>query len=469
MTSLTLTKAITNALIVRAVPANLQPPSDRGRWWWPVVRESSTGAWQRNLVVQTENVLTYSPLFRCVSLISSDVAKNRLMLVEQSEDGIWSEIHSSAFSPLLARPNIFQNRIQFLQNWLESKLIHGNAYILKERDLRNVVEALYVLDPARVKPLVAPDGSVYYELRKDNLAGLDSDSIVVPASEIIHDRWNTLFHPLVGISPIYACGTSAVQGLAIQNNSASYFQNGATAPGILTAPNTIPDATATRIKDHWEANYTGDNSKRIAVLGDGLEYKPMSFNAVDSQLTEQLKATAESVCTAYGMPCYKIGVGPMPTYTNIQSLALQYYSDALQIHIESIELLLDEGLGLTAISGRKYGVELDTDNLLRMDTATLIDSEVKAVRGSVKAPNESRRRLNLKPVVGGNSPLAQHQDYTLEQISRRQDIAALPAPAKPANDDDEDDDDDGSPEALAAAAQLAAWRLKALLGEGPIL
>ena len=43
-------------------------------------------------------------------------------------------------------------------------MLHGNTYVLKQRDERGVVVALYVLDPSKVKPLVTPDGAVYYEL-----------------------------------------------------------------------------------------------------------------------------------------------------------------------------------------------------------------------------------------------------------------------------------------------------------------
>ena len=95
-----------------------------------------------------------------------------------------------------------------------SKLLWGNTYVLKDRDERGVVTALYVLDPARVKPLVAPDGSVYYELQTNDLAGMPTTTapLVVPAREIIHDRWNCAFHPLVGLSPLYACGGAAQQG-----------------------------------------------------------------------------------------------------------------------------------------------------------------------------------------------------------------------------------------------------------------
>lgn len=88
---------------------------------------------------------------------------------------------------------------------------------------------------------------------------------------------------------------------------------------------------------------------------------------------------------------------------------------ALQNLIESIELCLDEGLRLDATTG----VELDLDGLFRMDTATLIKAEAEAVKGSLKAPNEARKRLNLKPLPGGNSIYMQQQNYSLEALAKR--------------------------------------------------
>ena len=52
-----------------------------------------------------------------------------------------------------------------------SKLVHGNTYVLKQRDARGVVVAGYVLDPTKVTPLVAPDGSIFYALGRSDLAG----------------------------------------------------------------------------------------------------------------------------------------------------------------------------------------------------------------------------------------------------------------------------------------------------------
>lgn len=403
----------------KSVPANLQAPHDRGRWWHSVIKEPFTGAWQRGQTIRQESVLTFSAVYRCVTLISSDIAKCRIQLVQEGDDGIWSEVKSSPLIPVLRRPNHYQTRVKFFEQWMVSKLLHGNAYVLKERDNRRVVVGLYILDPARVKPLVSPSGAIYYEIQKDNLSGVTDDKLAVPASEIIHDTMVPLFHPLCGVSPLTACGLAAAQGLNIQANSERFFANGSRPGGILTAPTAISDEVAKRLKDNWETNFGGDNIGKIAVLGDGLDYKTMSVNAVDAQLIEQLKWSSETVCSAFGVPSYKIGVGQYPTQTNIESLDQQYYSQCLQTHFENIELLLDRGLGLDEIQGKTYGTEFDLDDLLRMDTATMIKSEAEAVAGAIKSPNEARKRMNLPPVKGGESPMIQQQNFSLAAIAKR--------------------------------------------------
>lgn len=385
-----------------------------GRGWFPLIRESFAGAWQRNITVDRNSVLSFHAVFACQTLIASDIAKLRIKLVAKSSDGVWQETTNGAYSPVLRKPNGFQNRIQFLENWVLSKLQTGNTYILKRRDNRNVVTQLYVLDPMLVKPLVSETGEVFYELNTDRMTGV-TERIVVPAREVIHDRFNCMFHPLVGLSPIYANGLAATQGIAIQNNSAAFFKNGSQPGGILTAPGEIKDDTAARMKAYWEENYTGNNSGRIAVLGDGLKYEAMSVKAVDAQLIEQLKWTAEVVCSTYHVPPYKIGIGQQPTYNNVQALNVEYYSQCLQVLIESIEVCLDEGLG----TGENLGTELDIENLLRMDGVTQMEVLDKGVKAGLFAPNEGRATLGKGPVVGGETPYLQQQNYSLAALAKR--------------------------------------------------
>lgn len=424
-----------SAALVLRTAQGLSPVWSRGGFW-PWLRESFTGAWQQNVVVDQAAVLAHSTVFACLTLIAGDLSKMTLRLLRQDAGtDIWTPPTSpTVWSPVLRKPNRYQNIIQFVQQWVLSKLSYGNTYVLKERDNRGgagngIVRALYILDPNRVRPLVAPDGSIFYQLDQDTISSLPT-SVTVPASEIIHDRINCLFHPLVGLSPIYACGLSATVGLRIQNAEASLFANGGRPGGILTAPGAISDDTAKRLKDYWDNNFTGANAGKVAVLGDGLKFDPNPvMSSVDAQVIDQLKWNAEQVCSTFHVPPYMVGVGAPPNFANVQALAVQYFTQCLQVHAVEVEACLDEGIELPP----NYATAFNEDDLLRMDSATMMETIVKGLQGVLK-PNEGRAKLNLPPVPGGDTPYMQQQMFSLAALAER-DAAqpfAKPAPAPPA-------------------------------------
>lgn len=403
-------------------------PSPNG--WWPVIRESFSGAWQRNVTVPVQDVLCHSTAWSCITLIASDIAKCELDLVQEDTNGIYVDVSNPAFSPVLRKPNHYQNRIQFVMSWIISKLTRGNAYILKERDNRNVVTALYVLDPTRVQVMVSPEGDVFYAISQDVLSGITEASLIVPAREIIHDIMIPLYSPLVGVSPIHACGRAAMQGLKILQSSEEFFENGSQPSGVLTAPTTISDETAKRIMQHWDENFAGARNRgRVVALGDGLKYEQMSMTAVDAQLIDQLKWGDERVCSAFHVPPYMVGVGPLPNYNNIEAQQQQYYSQCLQVLVESLELCLEEGLKIEA----PMGVEVDLDNLLRMDSATKMKTATDGVKGGILTPNDGRLMHNKPPLKGGDTVYLQDQDHSIEWLAERdQNVPAVPAPVAPA-------------------------------------
>lgn len=427
----------------------LSPPAPRGGWY-PIVREPWQGAWQRNVKVSRDSVLSHHAVFACQTLIASDIAKLRVRLVQRDENGIWIEVENRNYR-VIVKPNGYQTRIQLFETWVLSKLQAGNTYVLLERDPSGRVVGMHVLDPNRVKPLVSDSGEVFYDLHIDRLAGI-GQQVIVPAREIIHDRFNCLFHPLVGLSPIFASGLAAMQGLAIQEDSTLFFQNGAQPGGILTAPGPISDPTAERLKEYWDTNFSGKNAGKVAVVGDGLKYEAMRAKAVDSQVIEQLKWSAEVVCGVYHVPAFMVGVGTEPNYNNVQNLTLRYYSQCLQKLIEDIEALLDEGLGLNGDTGtgRSLGTEFDLDDLLRMDTASQF--EVAAKGKGILTLNEQRRRLNAGPQDGGDTIYLQQQDHSLAAIAARDEQLINP-PAEPEPEPVQSEED-------ARAAVLAVHRAR---------
>lgn len=401
---------------------------NEGRGWYRIF-ESFAGAWQTNTVVDYDTAQSNHAVFSCQTLIASDISKMRVKLTARDSNGVWQETTNGAYSPVLRRPNHFQNRIQFFESWVLSKLQRGNSVVLKQRDNRNVVTGLYVLDWTRVRPMIADNGDVFYELQDDKLAGI-GETVYVPAREVIHDRFNCLFHPLIGVSPIYAAGLPAMHGQTIQQQATKFFQNGARPGGLLLAPGRLDQEKADELKAKWKDAFTGANAGMVAVLADGFKYEALASNSDESQLIEQLKWTAEQICGVYHVPAFLAGVGAEPNYNNVQNLTLRYYSQCLQSLIEAIELCLDEGLGM----GETIGTEFDLEALLRMDTKAQM--EVVTGKKGIATLNEQRRDLGYGPQDGGDTIYLQQQDHSLAAIAARdQQLIEGPQEAPPpAND-----------------------------------
>ena len=70
--------------------------------------------------------------------------------------------------------------------------------------------------------------AIFYELRGAwDIAGRHRRAGAVPAREIIHDRRNTFYHPLVGLSKMYAAGVAGHAGSGDPRNEIeTCFANG---------------------------------------------------------------------------------------------------------------------------------------------------------------------------------------------------------------------------------------------------
>jgi HK97 family phage portal protein len=285
--------------------------------------------------------------------------------------------------------------------------------------------------------MVADSGAVFYQLQTDKLNSLPDDypaeNLIVPASEIIHDRCMTVHHSLIGVPPLAAAYWPALKNMKIMRNATDFFANNAQPGGLLTAPAGMTEADAEQVKNYWTEQFAvgGAQYGKIAVIGADMKFTPFAMKSIDSQMIEQMRYGDEQICQPFGIPPFKVGIGTLPSGLGVDGLNQLYYADALQTHIEHMEALLDEGLGIA----RPLGVELDLDPLLRMDEGKRADVETKLVQGKIKTPDEGRARFNLAPTGGGDTLWGQAQDYALGDLARRsewdqamQTPVAAPAP-----------------------------------------
>ncbi|WP_093533277.1 phage portal protein [Stenotrophomonas rhizophila] len=412
-------------LITRRAPAAPAPvpvaATGAGNGGWRTILEPFSGAWQRNQsIVTARDVETYSTVYACMSRISSDIGKLPFTVKRRDSNGLWADDRHLTVTALLRRPNYYQTPAQFREAWILSKLATGNTYVLMGRDDRHAVTHLWVLDPYRVEPMVTESGDIYYRLRygqPENLlpSKYPAGEVVVPASEIIHDREMALFHQLVGVGPLAAAQLAANKNVEIQRNGATFFRNGAQPSGILTAPAGMSEEDAKAVKEYWQREFSGQNAGKVGLIGADMKFTSFSFNAHDSQAVEQLRYSDEQIAHAFGIPPFKVGIGSIPAGMKVDDLNQMYYSDALQARIEAIEDCLDRALGL----GDDVGVELSLEPLLRMDLGKQAEVHAALTGAGIEAPNEARRRFGLAPIPGGDSVYLQQQNYSLEALARR--------------------------------------------------
>jgi HK97 family phage portal protein len=409
--------------IARTKSLNAVPGAGSGGW--RRITEPFAGAWQKGVEEKQTDLITYPTLYACIYRIASDIGKLPFSLRRRERSGVWTETEDSMFTPVLFEPNDFQTDAQFREQWMLSKLTSGNTYVFKRKDARGVVTNLYVLDPERVLPMVSDSGAVFYQLRTDALntlpEGYPADNLIVPASEIIHDRCMTIHHPLIGIPPLAAAHWPALKNMKIMRSATEFFANNAQPGGLLTAPAGMSEDDAKDVQNYWTKEFGGGNAGKVAIIGADMKFTPFAMKSIDSQMVEQMRYSDEQICQPFGIPPFKVGIGTIPSGLGVDGLNQLYYADALQTHIEHMERLLDKGLGI----GRPMGVELDLDPLLRMDEAKRAEVETKLVAGMVKTPDEARLRFNLAPTGGGGTLWGQHQDYPLAMLARRTDLAKV--------------------------------------------
>ena len=434
-----------------------QPVPDYRRGWRSIL-EPYTGAWQRNDELKVGDLSHYPTLYACLSRISSDIGKLPFLLEARDKHGIWRSVENSAYSPVLRKPNGFQTAQQFRESWMLSKLADGNTYVLKVRDESRKVRQMFVLDPCHVSPMVTESGRVFYKVNYASANNLlpseyPADEMMIPASEIIHDRVNPVHHQLIGVPPLSAAALAAGKNIRILRNSSAFFENAANPGGLVSGPAGLSEDDADKLQDFFNKNFTGGNSGRIAVIGSDLRFTPFAFKAADSQLVEQMRYSDEQICQPFGIPPFKIGIGSIPAGMTVDAINLLYMEDALHSHIIAMETLISEGLEVAP-----YRVSMPEVELMRMDRQGKANYHGILRDRGIEAVNESRYHFGYSTLEGGDTVYMQQQDFPLDQVRKNKlPSTNVDAPTDPDEDPVGEVEND---EARQLRAEL--WQRKAL-------
>jgi HK97 family phage portal protein len=388
------------------------------------------GSWQMNLREQSPlTLLAFSAVYGCVTMISGDISKLPIIINKiDTTTGAAETQRGDYYAQLFREPNDYQTYTDFMQLFILSFLLQGNAYAYcGQRNMRGEVTAMHVLDPRTTFPYIGEDGSIFYRCGFNRLAGLVGDEII-PERDIVHHRLPLLpAYPLVGVTPIFAAAASTSVGISILANSQKFFSNASRPSGVLKAPGKVSEPTMTRLQQDWDNNYSGERFGKTAVLPEGLSWESLTITAQDAQLIEQLRWSVEDVGRVFRVPPFLLGDTNRVTYRNSEALARAYLSGCLAYHIEALQRRWERAFQFPI----NFQIRYDLSQFLTSEIDVRYLAYQQALNSGWMSINEVRGKEGMAPVAGGEEPRVQMQYVPLSAALEPPPAPAPPAPTPP--------------------------------------
>jgi len=337
-------------------------------------------------------------VYRCCSLLSDACSQSPPLLYQRAATGGRLQIQDSAVARALSTLSFHDAEL-----FAFSTALTGNGYLHIVRDGNGAPAELRAVPPWRVS-LEVESGTarIYYRLAAD--ASLEEPEAVLPESDVIHARYRlTGSNRLMGVPPIASCAPAFALALQQRDVQRVLMGNISGARGVLQAPGKIEESVAKRLLERWESNFSGSGVGRVAILGSGLEYKPMAVNVGDAKLVEQMEASVRDVARAYGIPRQFLDSGDHLTYASAAEGTRSLYALALHGFAARLADAFAVKLLTRAERARGAAIEYDLSSMLVLPGVEQAEFLSKLANAGLATPNELRNAyLNLPDVPGGD-------------------------------------------------------------------
>ena len=360
--------------------------------------------------------LQLTAVYSAVSKIADTVASMDVG-VYRMEDGSPIKLDSHPVAQRISQsPNHIMGAYEFWQMVVSDACLFGtgNAYIDANGDL-------YYIPASKVTATVD-------ELTGDRWYTYDGAPSKVPASNWIEIK------AFRGLNPTFVQKQNLNTQKSIQDFGAKFFESGGMLGGLLTTKEHLSVDQMKQAASHWESEYTGSqNAHKIAILGGGFEYTPLSVPLDQLRWLEGRKYGAEEIARIFSIPPAMLGMESNTAYSNYEQQVLQFHQGCILPWVRRIEQELERKLFKTS----KHQVRFNVDSLLRADLKTRSAYYHSMLSDGAFSINEVRAKEGYGPIEGGDEhhlqvnqiPLSSMKDYAASITSKRhgEDVQQLPA------------------------------------------
>lgn len=370
---------------VKAYPLSLSPQQfvgQGGRGHVPLLRADGVAATYEGMY------RTQPWVFAVVNKIVQGFARLPLKAYSGLESDEKQRERGSDLERLLRNPWTRASAWDFKRSLAFGLCIYDNALFVKSRPGAGAPPNELWRVPWNIVITIEDErGIIGYDLM------LPSGRVTLDASDVVHYTLNG------GVSPLEPLRRT----LALEDGAVTWQEqslaNGITPRGAFVSEQRIKDQDFPRLREELAALYSGpENGGRFGLFDNGLRWQSMGQSAVDAELIEQRKLSREEVCGAFDVPPPLVGILDHATYSNIEQLHTALYVDTLGPKLVMVENVTQAQLINPEPAWDGYFVEFDTNELLRPDPMTRMQSYMSGQQSSTTTINERRKAENLPPI-----------------------------------------------------------------------
>lgn len=344
--------------------------------------------------VTTTSAMQQLVVFNCVRVLAESMGMLPCRLLKQTGRVRLPATTHRLYPLITMAPNSYMTAQEFWEMLVACLCLRGNFYAYKVQALGSVIELL-PLSPDIVTPKLKEDWTVEYKVN------FKSGEKTLTQDDIWHVRLFTL-DGLNGLNPIAYARQALGLGQAMDAHAAKLFTNGAVTSGVLRTEQQLTDEAFGRLKTEFQGEHMGvANAYKPMILEMGLDWKPISLNAQDTQFIESKKLTEAQICGLFRVPPHLVASMEKMTLNNIEHMGMSFVNYSLVPIMTRIEHRIQVGL-LSEKDRITHYAKFNAGALMRGDLKGRYESYGKGIQWGILSPNDCRELEDENPREGGD-------------------------------------------------------------------
>ncbi len=276
-------------------------------------------------------------------------------------------------------------------------LLWGNGFSQIIRNGLGEIVALYPLLPNKIDMNRDESGEIYYTYYRNADETRDrekSGGVTLSKYDVLHIPGHS-FDGLMGYFPIGLHRNTIGMAVATENYGATFFANGANPSGVLEHPATITNKDL--LRESWEKLLKGKGANRVAILEEGMTYKPIGMPPEQAQFLETRKFQLNEIARIFRVPPHMIGDLEKSTFSNIEQQSIEFVQHTLNPWVTRLEQAMNFSL-LSPSERVKYVIKFNLDGLLRGDYTARMNGYAVGRQNGWLSINDIRRLEDMNPI-----------------------------------------------------------------------